>query len=235
MMLEIADLDAGYGLGQVLFGVDLTVAPGEIVGLLGRNGMGKTTTVRTIFGLLAPMSGTIRFRGKDLVRQRPHRIARAGLGLVPEGRQIFPLLSVDQTLTAMARPGPDGRLRWTRDRVYELFPLLAERRSNRGDVLSGGEQQMLAIGRALVTNPDLLVLDEATEGLAPIVRSEIWKALDNLRGEGESMLVIDQNIGELLVLADRAAILEKGRIVWSGTAGELQRNPGLQQTHLSVG
>ncbi|MBA3362447.1 MAG: ABC transporter ATP-binding protein [Acidimicrobiia bacterium] len=234
-MLEIADLDAGYGLGQVLFGVDLTVAPGEIVGLLGRNGMGKTTTVRTIFGLLAPMSGTIRFRGKDLVRQRPHRIARAGLGLVPEGRQIFPLLSVDQTLTAMARPGPDGRLRWTRDRVYELFPLLAERRSNRGDVLSGGEQQMLAIGRALVTNPDLLVLDEATEGLAPIVRSEIWKALDNLRGEGESMLVIDQNIGELLVLADRAAILEKGRIVWSGTAGELQRNPGLQQTHLSVG
>ncbi|MCA1735279.1 MAG: ABC transporter ATP-binding protein [Actinobacteria bacterium] len=234
-MLEIADLDAGYGLGQVLFGVDLTVAPGEIVGLLGRNGMGKTTTVRTIFGLLAPMSGTIRFRGKDLVRQRPHRIARAGLGLVPEGRQIFPLLSVDQTLTAMARPGPDGRLRWTRDRVYELFPLLAERRSNRGDVLSGGEQQMLAIGRALVTNPDLLVLDEATEGLAPIVRSEIWKALDNLRGEGESMLVIDQNIGELLVLADRAAILEKGRIVWSGTAAELQRNPGLQQTHLSVG
>lgn len=234
-MLEVARLDAGYGLGQVLFGVNLTVAPGEIVGLLGRNGMGKTTTVRTIFGLLTPTAGTIRFRGKNLVRQRPHRIARAGLGLVPEGRQVFPLLSVDQTLIAMARPGPDGRQRWTRDRVYELFPLLAARRSNRGDVLSGGEQQMLAIGRALVMNPDLLVLDEATEGLAPIVRSEIWKALDTLRDEGQSMLVIDQNIGELLVLADRAAILEKGRIVWSGTAAELQANPGLQQAHLSVG
>lgn len=234
-MLEVADLDAGYGLGQVLFGVELTVAPGEIVGLLGRNGMGKTTTVRTIFGLLTPTRGTIRFRGKDLVRQQPHRIARAGLGLVPEGRQVFPLLSVDQTLTAMARPGPDGRRRWTRDRVYELFPLLAERRSNRGDVLSGGEQQMLAIGRALVMNPDLLVLDEATEGLAPIVRGEIWKALDTLRGEGQSMLVIDRNIGELLLLADRAAILEKGRIMWSGTAAELQVSPGLQHAHLGVG
>lgn len=234
-MLEVADLDAGYGLGQVLFGVELTVAPGEIVGLLGRNGMGKTTTVRTIFGLLTPTSGTIRFRGKNLVRQQPHRIARAGLGLVPEGRQVFPLLSVDQTLTAMARPGPEGRRRWTRDRVYELFPLLAARRSNRGDVLSGGEQQMLAIGRALVMNPDLLVLDEATEGLAPIVRGEIWNALDTLRGEGQSMLVIDRNIGELLLLADRAAILEKGRIAWSGTAAELQGSPALQHAHLGVG
>lgn len=234
-MLEVADLDAGYGLGQVLFGVELSVAPGEIVGLLGRNGMGKTTTVRTIFGLLTPMSGSIRFRGKNLVKQQPHRIARAGLGLVPEGRQVFPLLTVDQTLTAMARPGPEGRRRWTRDRVYELFPLLAARRSNRGDVLSGGEQQMLAIGRALVMNPDLLVLDEATEGLAPIVRREIWKALDTLRGEGQSMLVIDRNIGELLLLADRAAILEKGRIVWTGTAAELEGRPGLQHAHLGVG
>lgn len=234
-MLEIADLDAGYGLGQVLFGVELTVAPGAIVGLLGRNGMGKTTTVRTIFGMLTPTRGTIRFRGQDLVGQRPYRIARTGLGLVPEGRQVFPLLTVEQTLTAMERPGPDGRRRWTRDRVYELFPLLADRRSNRGDVLSGGEQQMLAIGRALVMNPDLMVLDEATEGLAPIVRAEIWKALDTLRGEGQSMLVIDRNVGELLHLADRAAILEKGRVVWNGTAAELQANAAVQRAHLSIG
>lgn len=234
-MLEIADLDAGYGLGQVLFGVELAVAAGEIVGLLGRNGMGKTTTVRTLFGLLTPTRGTIRFHGKDLIGQQPHRIARTGLGLVPEGRQVFPLLSVEQTLTAMERPGPDGGRRWTRGRVYQLFPALADRRSIRGDLLSGGEQQMLAIGRALVMNPDLLVLDEATEGLAPIVRARIWEALGALRDEGQSMLVIDRNIGDLLELADRTAILEKGRVVWSGSAAELQDAPEVQRAHLSVG
>ena len=234
-MLQIAGLEGGYGLGQVLFGVDLEVGEGEIMGLLGRNGMGKTTTVRMIFGLLTPTGGSIRFRGRDLVGRQPHRIARAGLGLVPEGRQVFPLLTIDQTLTAMERPGPGGHRRWTRERVYELFPQLADRRASLSDVLSGGEQQMLAIGRALVMNPHLLVLDEATEGLAPMVRSEIWGALDALRDEGQSMLVIDGNIGELLQRADRAAILEKGQIVWTGTAEALRTDPAIQQAHLSVG
>ena len=234
-MLEITGLEGGYGLGQVLFGVDLEVGEGEILGLLGRNGMGKTTTVRMIFGLLAPAAGQIRFRGRDLVGQKPHRIARAGLGLVPEGRQVFPLLTVEQTLGAMERAGPGGRRRWTRDHVYELFPQLADRRAARADVLSGGEQQMLAIGRALVMNPDLLVLDEATEGLAPIVRSQIWDALDTLRAEGQSMLVIDGNVAGLLQRADRATILEKGRVVWTGTAEELRHDTDLQHAHLSVG
>jgi branched-chain amino acid transport system ATP-binding protein len=234
-MLQVSGLEGGYGLGQVLFGVDLDVAEGEILGLLGRNGMGKTTTVRMIFGLLRPTAGRIRLRGRDLVGQKPHRIARAGLGLVPEGRQVFPLLTVEQTLAAMQRPGPDGEEQWTRDGVYELFPQLADRRAIRSDVLSGGEQQMLAIGRALVMNPDLLVLDEATEGLAPIVRGQIWDALDTLRGEGQSMLVIDGNVGELLQRADRASILEKGRIVWTGTAEELRGDTDLQHAHLSVG
>jgi branched-chain amino acid transport system ATP-binding protein len=234
-MLEITDLEGGYGLGKVLFGVDLEVGQGEILGLLGRNGMGKTTTVRMIFGLLAPTGGRIRFRGRDLTGQRPHRIARAGLGLVPEGRQVFPLLTVEQTLDAMHRAGPSGQRTWTRDRVYELFPQLADRRASRSDVLSGGEQQMLAIGRALVMNPDLLVLDEATEGLAPIVRTEIWDALDALRAEGQSMLVIDGNVSELLQRADRATILEKGQIVWTGTAEALRADPDLQHAHLSVG
>jgi branched-chain amino acid transport system ATP-binding protein len=234
-MLEIEGLEGGYGLGRVLFGVDLAVGEGEILGLCGRNGMGKTTTVRMIFGLLDPAGGDIRFRGERLVGMKPHRIARSGLGLVPEGRQVFPLLTVDQTLSAMERSGPDGRKRWTRERVYELFPQLSERRASRSGVLSGGEQQMLALGRALVMNPDLLVLDEATEGLAPIIRSEIWNALDALRAEGQSMLVIDGNISELLRRADRATILEKGRTVWTGTAEALRTDTALQRAHLSVG
>jgi branched-chain amino acid transport system ATP-binding protein len=235
MMLQVSGLEGGYGLGQVLFGVDLQIGAGEILGLLGRNGMGKTTTVRMIFGLLTPTAGQVRLHGWDLVGQKPHRIARAGLGLVPEGRQVFPLLTVDQTLWAMERPGPGGSHAWTRERVYELFPQLADRRAIGSDVLSGGEQQMLAIGRALVMNPDLLVLDEATEGLAPIVRSQIWDALDTLRSEGQSMLVIDANVGEVLARADRAIILEKGRVVWSGLAEELRRDTDVQHAHLSVG
>ncbi len=234
-MLEVDSLEGGYGLGQVLFGVDLVVGEGEILALLGRNGMGKTTTVRMIFGLLTPSGGDIRLRGRSIVGMKPHRIARRGLGLVPEGREVFPLLTVDQTLRAMERDGPDGQRDWTRDRVYELFPQLAERLASRSDVLSGGEQQMLAIGRALVMNPDLLVLDEATEGLAPIVRSEIWNALDALRVEGQSMLVIDANVAELLRRADRATILEKGQTVWTGTAEALRADPELQQSYLSVG
>ena len=197
--------------------------------------MGKTTTVRMVFGLLQPTAGQIRFRGRELVGMKSHRIARAGLGLVPEGRQVFPLLTVEQTLGAMERSGPGGQRRWTRERVYELFPQLADRRAARSDVLSGGEKQMLAIGRALVMNPDLLVLDEATEGLAPIVRRQIWDALDTLRGEGQSMLVIDGNIRELLQRADRATILEKGQVVWSGSATELREDTDLQHAHLSVG
>ncbi len=224
-MLEVSDLEGGYGLGQVLFGVDLAVGEGEILALLGRNGMGKTTTVRMIFGLLAPTAGDIRLRGRSLVGMKPHRIARRGLGLVPEGREVFPLLTVDQTLRAMERAGPDGQTDWTRDRVYALFPQLADRRARRRPA-----QQMLAI-----MNPDLLVLDEATEGLAPIVRSEIWDALDALRAEGQSMLVIDANVGELLRRADRATILEKGQTVWTGTAEALRADPELQQSYLSVG
>jgi branched-chain amino acid transport system ATP-binding protein len=234
-MLEISDLDAGYGLGRVLFGVDLAVGEGEIVGLLGRNGMGKSTTVKCIFGLLEPTRGSIRFRNQELIGRRPHRIARAGLGLVPEGRQVFPLLSVDETLRAMERPGPDGRTEWTVGRVYELFPQLADRMALRSGLLSGGEQQMLAIGRALVMNPDLLVLDEATEGLAPILRRVIWQGLDALRTEGQGMLVVDGHAGELLGLVDRAAILEKGRLVWSGTAEALLASPEIREAHLSVG
>jgi len=234
-MLHVSGLEGGYGLGQVLFGVELDVDEGEILAVLGRNGMGKTTTVRMIFGLLRPTAGRISLRGRELVGLKPHHIARAGLGLVPEGRQVFPRLTVEQTLWAMERPGPDGRQPWVRERVYELFPQLAERRAIRSDVLSGGEQQMLAIGRALVLNPDLLVLDEATEGLAPMLRDQIWEALDALRAQGQSMLVIDGHVGELLRRADRATILEKGRIVWAGTADELDGDADLQRAHLSVG
>ncbi len=234
-MLVVSDVHAGYGLGRVLFGVDLEVGEGEIVGLFGRNGMGKTTTVRTIFGLLAPTEGSITFRGDELVGRRPYQVARTGLGLVPEGRQVFDLLTVDQNLAAMERAGPEGRRDWDRDAVYEFFPQLAARRRNRGDQLSGGEQQMLAIGRALVMNPHLLVLDEAAEGLAPSLRHEIWQGLVHLREAGQGMLVIDGHVMELLDLVDRAAILEKGQIVWSGTADALADDPEVRHAHLAVG
>lgn len=234
-MLDVEGLETGYGLGQVLFGVDLAVDEGEIVGLFGRNGMGKTTTVRSIFGLLTPSAGRITFRGHDLVGRRPHRIARLGLGLVPEGRQVFPLLTVDQNLAAMERDAPDGSNDWDREAVYDLFPQLGERRRNRGDVLSGGEQQMLAIGRALVMNPRLLVLDEAAEGLAPNLRRQIWQALSGLRAAGQSMLVIDGHVAEVLDLVDRAVILAKGRLAWSGTADDLRASPEVARAHLAVG
>ncbi len=234
-MLAVSQLQAGYGLARVLFGIDLQVDEGEIVGLFGRNGMGKTTTVRTIFGLLAPTEGSITFRGKELVGRRPYQIARAGLGLVPEGRQVFDLLTVDQNLAAMERAGPGGRRDWDRDAVYAFFPQLEARRDIRSDHLSGGEQQMLAIGRALVMNPHLLVLDEAAEGLAPNLRHEIWQGLRTLREAGQGMLVIDGHVMELLDLVDRAAILERGRIVWAGTADELAADPDVRHAHLAVG
>jgi branched-chain amino acid transport system ATP-binding protein len=232
-MLEVEDLHAGYGYSQVLFGVSLNVAEGEIVGMLGRNGMGKTTTVKALFGLLAATKGSIRFRGEDLAGRPPHRIARAGLGLVPEGRQIFPLLTVDQNLAAMERPR--GGNIWDRRRVYEFFPQLGARADQRGDRLSGGEQQMLAIGRALVMNPDLLVLDEAAEGLAPSLRREIWPRLARLRSEGRGILLIDGHVSEVLDLADRAVIMEKGRIVWEGSADDLADSPEVRRAHLGVG
>jgi branched-chain amino acid transport system ATP-binding protein len=232
-VLSIEDLRAGYGAAQVLFGVSLQVAPGEAVALMGRNGMGKTTTVRAVMGLLRPTGGAVRFAGRRLDGLPPHAIARAGLGLVPEGRQIFPTLTVEENLLATAAAG-DGPPRWTLPRVHALFPRLAERRRNRGSQLSGGEQQMLAIGRALMTNPRLLILDEATEGLAPLIRAEIFAVLAGLRREGESILVIDKNLAELLRLVDRVAILEKGILAWQGTAAALAAEPSIADRHLHV-
>ena len=234
MMLTVEALEAGYGQAPVLFGVDLAVGPGEALALLGRNGMGKTTAVRAIFGLLRPAAGRIVFDGRDLTGQPPHAIARRGLGLVPEGRQIFPTLTVAENLvaTAAARFGPP---RWTLPRIYELFPRLAERQYHLGAQLSGGEQQMLAIGRALMTNPKLMVFDEATEGLAPLVRAEIWACLARLKRDGQALIVIDKNISALLPLADRLVILEKGRVAWRGTSAELARDPAITDRFLHVG
>ena len=211
-LLSVRGLTAGYGAAQVLFGIDLEVAAGEVVCLIGRNGMGKTTTVRAIMGLIRPWSGTVSVRGRDLTGARPHRLAQAGLGLVPEGRQVFPTLSVQENLLATAKT-PEGRARWDLARVYEFLPALKERRGNLGSQLSGGEQQMLAIGRALMTNPALLILDEATEGLAPMIRAEIWDRLARLKAEGEAILVIDKNLAALARLADRYVVLEKGEVV----------------------
>ena len=230
-MLKVTGLDAGYGSAQVLFGVELEVPEGAVLALMGRNGMGKTTTVRAVMGLLRPRRGEVSFRGRALTGAAPHRVAQAGIGLVPEGRQVFPTLSVEENLvaTAAARHGP---ARWTLPRVYALFPRLAERRRNRGNELSGGEQQMLAIGRALMTNPLLLILDEATEGLAPLIRAEIFACLRMLRDEGESILVIDKHLAAMAGLADRATILEKGRVVWAGTAAALDATVAERYLHV---
>ncbi len=229
-MLIVEGLEAGYGSAQVLFGIDLAVAEGEAVTLLGRNGMGKTTTIRTIFGLIPARGGRVAVAGRDLTGAAPHRIAQAGLGLVPEGRQIFPTLTVEENLIATARS--DGPARWTLPRIWELFPRLAERRRNMGDQLSGGEQQMLAVGRALMTNPRLLVLDEATEGLAPLIREEIWSCLIRLKSEGEAILVIDKNLGALSRFADRHVVIEKGRTVWSGSTAGLDAAPEIAARYL---
>jgi branched-chain amino acid transport system ATP-binding protein len=235
MMLELEDVHSGYGPSQVLFGVDLSVDAGEVVTLLGRNGMGKTTLLRTLYGQLPMKAGRIRFQGKDISGWSTDRIARAGIAIVPEGRQCFPNLTVREHLTAFARRGPDGATEpWTPDRVCALFPRLAERAGNMGNQLSGGEQQMLAIGRALVTNPRLLILDEATEGLAPKVREEIWSCLSRLRAAGQTILVIDKYVERLLRLADRHLILERGRIVWSGDSGALDDDRALWTRYLGV-
>lgn len=229
-MLLVEGLQAAYGQSRVLFGIDLTVAPGEVVTLLGRNGMGKTTTVKSIFGLLRPSGGRVSVGGRDLTGAAPYLVARAGLGLVPEGRQIFAPLTVEENLVATAR----GKGKWTLDKIYALFPRLKERRRNMGDQLSGGEQQMLAVGRALMTNPALVVLDEATEGLAPLIREEIWSCLRHLKAEGESILVIDKNVDALARFADRHVVIEKGRVVWSGTSPELLATPEVKTRFLHV-
>jgi branched-chain amino acid transport system ATP-binding protein len=210
----------------------MAVGAGEVVTLLGRNGMGKTTTVRSIIGLTPARAGTIRFAGEDVRGVQPFRIAQRGIGLVPEGRQIFPNLSVHENLVATARG--NGAARWTLDRVFELFPALAARRSNMGNQLSGGEQQMLAIGRALMTNPQLLVLDEATEGLAPLVRAEIWRVMSRLKAQGLSILLIDKNVQALTRIADRHFVIERGRVVWSGTSAELTAAPDVQHRYLGI-
>ena len=228
-MLEVRDLQTSYGRSQVLFGISLEVPASQVVSLLGRNGMGKTTTVRSIMGITRPRSGTISFERRQLNGLPSYRIAQAGLGLVPEGRQVFPNLTVRENLVATARKGP-----WTQERVYKLFPHLEAREQNYGNQLSGGEQQMLAIGRALMTNPRLLILDEATEGLAPLVRAEIWSCLAALKSEGLTLVVIDKNIGPLTRLADRHYILEKGRIAWSGDSKALAAAPEILHQYVGV-
>jgi branched-chain amino acid transport system ATP-binding protein len=233
-MLAVETLVAGYGGSQVLGGIDLAVAAGEVVGLLGRNGMGKTTLIRAVMGLLPSQGGAIagghvRVDGADLTGADAFRVARAGLGLVPEGRQVFPTLSVAENLVATARPG-----RWNTDRVHALFPRLAERARQRGATLSGGEQQMLAIGRALMTNPRLLILDEATEGLAPLVRAEIFAVLARLKAEGLAILLVDKHLGQVARLADRCVVIEKGFLRWQGKGSALLHDPGLREKLLHV-
>ncbi|WP_270936349.1 ABC transporter ATP-binding protein [Falsiroseomonas oryzae] len=239
-MLRLERLAAGYGGSQVLFDVSLEVGPGEVVTLLGRNGMGKTTTIRAIMGLLPSAGGRIwggevRVDGAVVTGQPAHRIAQRGLGLVPEGRQVFPTLTVEENLVATAaNRGGSTASRWTLEAVYGFFPRLKERRSNPGAKLSGGEQQMVAIGRALMTNPRLLILDEATEGLAPLIRAEIWAVLAKLKAEGQAILLIDKNLSAVLRLADRHAVIEKGRTVWSGTSAELEAAPEVRESYLQV-
>ncbi len=233
-LLKVDELVAGYGRSQVLFGMSLEIQPGQCVTLLGRNGMGKTTTIKNIMGMHAPWKGKVSFRGAAVGGLPVYRVAQAGIGLVPEGRQIFPNLSVRENLVATAADRRKRSSPWSLERVYGLFPRLAERASNFGNQLSGGEQQMLAIGRALMTNPELLILDEATEGLSPLVRQEIWAALAELRREGMGILVIDKNIVPLLALADHHYIIEKGQIVWNGSSEKLKQLPEICHKYLGA-
>jgi branched-chain amino acid transport system ATP-binding protein len=233
-LLELSDVETSYGLSRVLFGLSLTIARGEMVSLLGRNGMGKTTTVRSIMGLTPAAAGSIRFDGQEIRGLPAYRIAKRGIGLVPEGRQVFPNLTTRENLVATAANRDRVCEPWTLERVLALFPRLAERASNMAILLSGGEQQMLAIGRALMTNPRLLILDEATEGLAPRVRDEIWRSLERLRAGGQSILLIDKNVQALTRIADRHYIIERGRVVWSGSSADLARAPDIQRRYLGI-
>jgi branched-chain amino acid transport system ATP-binding protein len=221
-ILSVTDLQAGYGSSQVVKGLSLEVGRGEIVTLLGRNGMGKTTTLKAVMGIIRPTGGTVLFNGRAVSGLPEYKIAQAGIGLVPEGREIFPNLTVEENLTATAVTRHDRERPWTLSSVYSMFPRLRERRENMGTDLSGGEQQMLAIGRALMLNPFLLILDEATEGLSPLVRADIWRCLAELQSLGMSLIVVDKNIGPLLRLGNRHYVVEKGQVVWSGSSDELR-------------
>ena len=233
-MLEINALETAYGQSQVLFGMELNVGKGEVVTLLGRNGMGKTTTLHSVMGLVPSRSGNIRFQGQELRELPSYQIAKTGLSLVPEGRQIFPNLTVHENLVATASNRSQSENPWNLDRVFDLFPRLPNRIHHMGNQLSGGEQQMLAIGRALMTNPKLLILDEATEGLAPLIRNEIWNCVSSLKSAGQSILLVDKNIDALTRIADRHYIIEKGKVVWDGTSSELQGDQDLQHRFLGV-
>lgn len=233
-MLEVRGIETSYGNSQVLFGMNFSIGAGEVVTLLGRNGMGKTTTVHSILGILQPHGGTIMFEGLPVHGLPSYRVAQAGIGLVAEGRQIFPNLSVRENLIATARERLGAGENWTLDKVMDLFPGLARRLESAGNQLSGGEQQMLAVGRALMTNPKLLVLDEATEGLAPLIRQEIWSCLADLKTSKQSILVIDKNVAALTKIADRHHIVEKGRVVWNGTSDELRADKSLVGRYLGL-
>ena len=233
-LLDVSQLAAAYGESQVLFDIGFTIKEEEVATLLGRNGMGKTSTVRAICGLLPARAGTIRFAGQDITGTRPDRIARQGIALVPEGRQIFANLTVKEHLVAFAANRFSNTDPWTVDKVFAFFPQLAERKHHLGNRLSGGEQQMLAIGRALTTNPRLLILDEATEGLAPLIREEIWNCLASLRAAGQTILVIDKYVERLIALADHHSIVEKGHIVWQGSSAELDADHGIWHRYLGV-
>ena len=233
-LLQIENLQAAYGRSQVLFGVNLEVYSGTVVSLLGRNGMGKTTTIRSLLGITQASSGRVRFSGQEVQQWPAYRISRLGIGLVPEGRQIFPLLTVRENLLSTAANRHNLNSAWDLKKVYDLFPILQNRRDQLGKSLSGGEQQMLAIGRALMTNPKLLILDEATEGLAPLIRDEIWGVLESLKEQGQSILLIDKNLEQLMRLVDQHFLMERGRIVWVGTSKELRQKPELIRLYLGV-
>jgi branched-chain amino acid transport system ATP-binding protein len=233
-LLELRDVETSYGLSRVLFGISLAIAPGEMVSLMGRNGMGKTTTVRSIMGLTPAVAGSIRFGGEEIAKLPAYRVAKRGIGLVPEGRQVFPNLTTRENLVATAANRGGAAEPWTLDKVFGLFPRLAERANVMANLLSGGEQQMLAIGRALMTNPRLLILDEATEGLAPLIRGEIWRCLERLRAAGQSILVIDKTVEALTRIADRHYIIERGRVVWTGSSQQLAAAPDIQRRYLGI-
>jgi branched-chain amino acid transport system ATP-binding protein len=233
-LLQLRAVEASYGPSQVLFGIDFQVGRGEVVTLIGRNGMGKSTTVKTITGLLAPRRGEVRLDGQVISGRPAHHAARSGIGLVPEGRRVFPNLTVRENLVATAGNRHGSTPAWTLERVYAMFPRLKERVHHLGAHLSGGEQQMLAIGRALMTNPKLLILDEATEGLAPLVREEIWTCLRGLKAEGLALIVIDKHLGPLLGVADRHHVVERGRVVWAGTGEALRARPDVIRDYVGV-
>ncbi|MES2537422.1 MAG: ABC transporter ATP-binding protein [Pseudomonadota bacterium] len=233
-ILDVRDVQTSYGSIQALFGIDIQIYPGECITLLGRNGMGKSTTVKSIMGMQSCKSGVIKFFGEDISAMKSYKVAQAGIGLVPEGRRIFPNLSVRENLVATAHAGSSTGPKWKLDEIYSLFPRLREREKNLGCNLSGGEQQMLAIGRALMTNPRLLILDEATEGLAPLVREEIWACLLKIKSLGIALIVIDKNLRPLLKLADRHYVFEKGRVVWSGNSTELKASPELVEKYIGM-